>query len=435
MKVNKIFGICVLSAVMVFSMAGCATSSGSANKYPFDGTYEKFKDELIISGEGPVYEFLYKEKGENKTKGILALEVNVKITMIDQYEWSGSEWIEIDPVTATYSYSWFTAKGQLSLRGSGNSLMEGLWGMPGIYVARPQETKPAPEEVAAAPQQTANAKKSNVEIEPLVGFAWFPLSSFNIWLRDYAGTRIGEEGKGSYDMNTAFNFVNFYQLGLNFFDKVGASLNLNIDDPTFQRLTQIAGAIDAKHFGLRFDYHQAKGTTHWYGDKLDLGGAYSSYEPPGYDYEMNSTMVILFYKMSMPQEILLDDTKLGIFWIRIDGQKEPRLSLSYSGGEPEIIASIDDREVSDSYGIYYNKNFGDNREFQWDGGFFLWANMAVAVGWPFYLMGQANFGIAQDISIGRRSTISWWFGIEYKTEIMQETNDGFGPVFMLSARL
>lgn len=59
-----------------------------------------------------------------------------------------------------------------------------------------------------------------------------------------------------------------YQMGFKFFEKYGAYLNVELDDPFVGNLKSIAGAIDANLFVLRFDYRTIGGTVTWADDEV-----------------------------------------------------------------------------------------------------------------------------------------------------------------------
>jgi hypothetical protein len=100
----------------------------------------------------------------------------------------------------------------------------------------------------------AQEKKSDIfNIAPAVAFAWYPYANF-----------VTEEST-----NTEFELNNFGMsviMGLKLFDKVGAHLNLKIDDPSFKKLVDVAGYLTAYYFMVKFDYHSFGGTVTWNGD-------------------------------------------------------------------------------------------------------------------------------------------------------------------------
>jgi hypothetical protein len=100
----------------------------------------------------------------------------------------------------------------------------------------------------------AQEKKSDIfSIAPAVTFSWYPYVNF---------------GEGA-STNTEIDLNNFgmsVMMSLKLFDKVGAHLNLKIDDPTFKKLVDVAGYVTAYYFLLKFDYHSFGGTVTWIGD-------------------------------------------------------------------------------------------------------------------------------------------------------------------------
>jgi hypothetical protein len=100
----------------------------------------------------------------------------------------------------------------------------------------------------------AQEKKNDIfNITPAFSFAWYPSANF-----------FEEEStKTEVDRN---NFGMSVIMGLKLFDKVGAHLNLKIDDPTFKKLVDVAGFVTAYYFMLKFDYHSFGGTVTWAGN-------------------------------------------------------------------------------------------------------------------------------------------------------------------------
>ena len=108
-------------------------------------------------------------------------------------------------------------------------------------------------------------KKSDIfSVTPSFGFSWYPSVAFGNELS--TNTEV--------DLN---NFGMSVIMSLKLFDKVGASLNLKIDDPTFKKLVDIAGYVTAYYFLLKFDYHSFGGTVTWTGDTPNPipGGEYN----------------------------------------------------------------------------------------------------------------------------------------------------------------
>ena len=97
-------------------------------------------------------------------------------------------------------------------------------------------------------------KKNDIfNITPAFSFAWYPSAKF--YNEESANTEV--------DRN---NFGMSVMMGLKLFDKVGAHLNLKIDDPTFQKLVDIAGFVTAYYFMIKFDYHSFGGAVTWAGN-------------------------------------------------------------------------------------------------------------------------------------------------------------------------
>jgi hypothetical protein len=100
----------------------------------------------------------------------------------------------------------------------------------------------------------AQEKKNGIfSVTPAVSFAWYPYVNF-----------LNEKStETEVDLN---NFGMSVIMSLKLFDKVGAHLNLKIDDPTFEKLVDVAGYITAYYFMLKFDYHSFGGTVTWVGN-------------------------------------------------------------------------------------------------------------------------------------------------------------------------
>ena len=95
-------------------------------------------------------------------------------------------------------------------------------------------------------------KSSAFSITPAFSFAWYPYTHF-----------YNEEST-----NTELNLNNFgmsAMMSLKLFDKVGAYLNLKIDEPNFSQLVDFAGYVSAYYFMIKFDYHAFGGTVSWTG--------------------------------------------------------------------------------------------------------------------------------------------------------------------------
>ena len=89
-------------------------------------------------------------------------------------------------------------------------------------------------------------------ITPAFSFAWYPYA--NISNENSTNTEV--------DLN---NFGVSGIMSLKLFDRVGAHLNLKIDDPTFQKLVDFVGYVTASYFMLKFDYHSFGGNVTWVG--------------------------------------------------------------------------------------------------------------------------------------------------------------------------
>jgi len=137
-------GIIALTALIVI-FTGCASMRPPA----FAGTYEKDIYKLIISGSADPFSYVYQENGVNSTKGTLTFSLSTArekfgigmsdtaastqiegalLTLIDEFQWDGSQWVAIDPVAVTYNYTWFYNTGKLYLgNGTDWPFLEGTW--------------------------------------------------------------------------------------------------------------------------------------------------------------------------------------------------------------------------------------------------------------------------------------------------------------------
>jgi hypothetical protein len=96
-------------------------------------------------------------------------------------------------------------------------------------------------------------KNDIFSITPAFSFAWYP----------YAKIFTEESTNSDIDQN---NFGMSAIMNLKLFDKVGAHLNLKIDDPTFKKLVDFAGYVTAYNFMLKFNYHTFNGSVTWTGN-------------------------------------------------------------------------------------------------------------------------------------------------------------------------
>jgi len=100
----------------------------------------------------------------------------------------------------------------------------------------------------------AQEKKNDIfSITPAFSFAWYP--SANFFKEVSTDTEVDLE-----------NFGMSAIMSLKLFNKVGARLNLKIDDPAFKKLVDVAGFVTASYFILKFDYHSFGGTVTWKGN-------------------------------------------------------------------------------------------------------------------------------------------------------------------------
>jgi len=100
----------------------------------------------------------------------------------------------------------------------------------------------------------AQEKKNDIfSITPAFSFAWYPYAKF--FKEESTNTGV--------DLN---NFGMSAIMSLKLFDKVGAHLNLKIDDPAFKKLVDFAGYVTAYNFMIKFNYHAFSGSVTWTGN-------------------------------------------------------------------------------------------------------------------------------------------------------------------------
>jgi len=110
----------------------------------------------------------------------------------------------------------------------------------------------------------AEDKPSGIfSVAPAVSFGWYP----------YAKDLRQESTDTEFGLN---NFGISALVGLKLFDKVGAQFSLGIDDPTFQKMVDLAGYINIYGVMINFDYHFFDETVTWKGNTPDPipGGSY-----------------------------------------------------------------------------------------------------------------------------------------------------------------
>ena len=476
----------VMIGFLIISCAGTPSQSG----IPLAGSYEKGESELVISGAAPVFEYVYKEKGENKSKGTVTLQDTNVIRLNEQFRWSGSEWTGTTPVSAVYDYIYIANSGQLLLRnGADLPFMAGMWrsgGTSNIQIAQSAETETSNAQTENPPVLWTGGLSSedeNVSFLQIAGttrVVRFNDQSVNwgadagrlgilasndsitnitipagrhtlrirgsnwdnnqkhdsieqdfeagqtyvVQIRQYPGhggfisnasTGEGEEKRivtmmpmlavtyfpwnNFYfsdsekfgDIEVGSNWATMYSLGLNLFNRLSLTFGVQLDDPIIGKLAKLAGTINGKMFGLKFDYQTVKG----------------NYEEKS--FEMNNTMVTLFYLWdigihNMPVEV-------GLFW------KNSPLIILEEGDENHygLYAGVD------LNGVEHNKDF------------LFWrmeAGLALT-----YMYAQTQIGFGHDQYIGKRNAMTLYFGLDAKYESWTSMYSlwSLGPVIKLRA--
>jgi hypothetical protein len=182
----------------------------------------------------------------------------------------------------------------------------------------------------------AQEKKSMLSITPAATFSWYPFAWSNTLIQKI-DTKPSAETKLYLD-----NFGMSFTMGLKLFDKVGAYVDLKIDDPTFQKLVDIAGYVNAWYLMLKFDYHSYGGSVSWVTDTPNP-------IPDGYNFRIQQTNVSLLLRLDQlypvkwetlnPMLRALKESHIaatvGIGYARfsmpVEYQIQPDSRLAYSG--------------------------------------------------------------------------------------------------------
>jgi len=293
--------------------------------------------------------------------------------------------------------------------------------------------------------------ENTFKIQPGVSFSWYPWTETVLQYVGDAPTtdaRDALESAANYQTDVHSNILSTFEMNLKFFKNYGASLGLHIDDPTFQKISKIMGAVNSERFGVKFEYHSLKGKTRFTGDNLGID--YNNEVPPDFDFDMKNTMVKLFYYWDLEDFAGISDApmQVGIFWKRVDG---PAIPLSLSKDGELKIANINDKLLQNFYGVYFFWDYGEvGREDPLNNGAFFFLNVEGALGFgssPFktysggassiaegigvYALGRASTGIAGDIMLLRNSYITWFAGLEGYIELMMHMNYAIGPFVKL----
>jgi hypothetical protein len=132
-------------------------------------------------------------------------------------------------------------------------------------------------------------EKDIFSVLPAATFSWYPFAWSNT-LAEKPST------KTEVDLD---NFGMSFIMGLKFFDKVGVHLNLKINDPTFQKLVDFAGYINAWYLMLKFDYHSYGGSVSWTANTPNP-------IPNGFDFRTEQTNIALLFRLDQLYPVKLE---------------------------------------------------------------------------------------------------------------------------------
>jgi hypothetical protein len=182
----------------------------------------------------------------------------------------------------------------------------------------------------------AQEKNNILSITPAATFSWYPFAWSNTLIE-----KIDSKPSAETELYLD-NFGISLTMGLKLFDKVGAYLNLKIDDPTFQKLVDVAGYVNAWYLMLKFDYHSYGGSVSWTTDTPNP-------IPDGYDFRTQQTNISLLFRLDQLYPVKIESLNpllrafkesrmvaaVGIgyakFSMPVEYQIQPDRELSYSG--------------------------------------------------------------------------------------------------------
>lgn len=246
----------------------------------------------------------------------------------------------------------------------------------------------------------AQEKKSDIfTISTAATFSWYLDTSFSKLTEE---EKKAEEKRQTSSTETKFDRNNFgisVMMNLKLYDMIGAGLILKIDDPTFQKMVEVAGYVTAYYFLLKFDYHNFGGTVTWTGDTPN--------PIPGevYNFSNRWTIVSLLFRFDQLQLTPQRTKKVGNCWVDVGNclLSVPQLLL-WAFGSPAIgigYARIDmplEYQVKSDSGLSY-PGFGLLKGEVW-GFSALWDSLTLNMEqsasnrsiWWIYLDGFIGFG-------------------------------------------
>jgi hypothetical protein len=304
----------------------------------------------------------------------------------------------------------------------------------------------------------AQEKSDIVSVTPAATFSWYPFAWSNTLIQKI-NTKPSTETELYLD-NFGISFV----MGLKLFDKVGAHLDLKMDDPTFQKLVDIAGYVNAWYLMLKFDYHSYGGLVSW---TTDLPNPI----PDGYDFRAQQTNISLLFRLDQLYPVKFESLNrllwnlkesrmvvaVGIgyakFSMPVEYQIQPDSTLSYPGfglmrGDAWGIAYHFDTltwfaELNASgrsalplinrhlwlyldcfAGVFFKKGETDGQAIEWMSA----ENGAPVDGdiSPTYVTLNAIVGYQHLWDIGKKGRIGFAAGVEVSFEGSSSSNDDIG---------
>jgi len=249
-------------------------------------------------------------------------------------------------------------------------------------------------------------------VTPAVSFAWYPQVSYT------EESTITEADMNNYGISVL--------LGLKLFDKIGAHLNLTIDDPNFEKLVDFAGYISAYNFMLKFDYRSFGGSVTWQGDTPTPDSIPSN----GYDFRNTWTTISLLYN--------LDDILVAMPYWRM------AIGISYVDFGMPVEYLVNNKNISNpvpGFGMINGKLWGitfffdslvksmdlpeDRRSSGWFTlGHLLGINFLETV--PFWLYTDFNLGVIGSFEL-EREAVDWMVNANNDITSIDRTING---VFM-----
>jgi hypothetical protein len=319
----------------------------------------------------------------------------------------------------------------------------------------------------------AQEKKDIASVSTAATFSWYPFAWSNTLIKKI-DTKPSAENELYLD-----DFGISLIMGLKLFDKVGSYLNLKIDDPTFQKMVDVAGYVNAWYLMLKFDYHSYGGSVNWTTDKPNPIS-------DGYNFRTEQTNIALLFRFDQLYPVKLETfnpflkefkdahlvAAVGIGYARfslpVEYQTQQDSGLSYSGfglisgetwglsvhfdtlvGYSELSASERNASPFRHLWMYLDAFTGFSSKGETDGETIKWMsekNEAPVDGdlFPTYVTLNAILGYQHVWDIGKKGRIGFAAGAELSFEGSHADNDDIavnqefwhlGPAVRASFRL